>query len=128
MNITRALEVLNDGIKQGFSFASFIFNECCLMLFFSSSIFITGGKEELATLILALVGSIRATSTNSDEKSIHDLSLVTKLFQRPYVRAMFAFILTQDANDLQYECVLVMNDILLSKIDLFEFSRMNNWI
>lgn len=66
-----------------------------------------GGKEELATLILALVGSIRATSANNDDKTINDFSSVTKLFHRPYVRAMFAFILTQDETDIQYECVLV---------------------
>jgi hypothetical protein len=90
---------------------------------------IKGGKEELATLILALVGSIRATSTIHDEKTINDFSSVTKLFQRPYVRAMFAFILTQDGNDVQYECVLVGNFILIRicffmKI-IFLF-RMNN--
>lgn len=87
MNINRALDVLTRGYEQG-------------------------GKEELATLILALVGSIRATSMNNDEKSVHDLSVVTKLFQRPYVRAMFAFILAQDGNDLQYECVLVRRQVI----------------
>jgi hypothetical protein len=69
---------------------------------------ISGGKEELATLILALVGSIRATSAHGDDKGlINDFSSVTKLFHRPYVRSMFAFILTSDGSDLQYECVLV---------------------
>ncbi|CAF3659384.1 unnamed protein product [Rotaria sp. Silwood1] len=82
MNVNRALDVLNEGLQRG-------------------------GKEELATLILALVGSIRATSTNNDDKIlINEFSAVTKLFHRPYVRAMFGFILTQDGNDLQYECVL----------------------
>ncbi|CAF1350017.1 unnamed protein product [Adineta steineri] len=82
MNVNKALEVLNEGLQRG-------------------------GKEELATLILALVGSIRATSTNNDDNTlINDFSSVTKLFHRPYVRSMFAFILTQDGNDLQYECVL----------------------
>ena len=61
----------------------------------------------MATLILALVGAIRATSTNTDEKTINDFSSVTKLFHRPYVRAMFSFILNPDGNDVQYECVLV---------------------
>lgn len=62
----------------------------------------------MATLILALIGSIRAISTNNDDKTLlNELSSVTKLYQRPYVRAMFGFILTQDGNDLQYECVLV---------------------
>ncbi|CAF4536070.1 unnamed protein product, partial [Rotaria sp. Silwood2] len=82
MNVNRALEVLNEGLQRG-------------------------GKEELATLILALVGSIRATSTNNDDKTIiNEFSSVTKLFHRPYIRAMFGFILIQDGNDLQYECVL----------------------
>ncbi|CAF0964213.1 unnamed protein product [Adineta ricciae] len=82
MNVTRAMEVLNEGLQRG-------------------------GKEELATLSLALFGSIRATSTNhNDESLIHDFSSVTKSFHRPYVRAMFAFILTPDGNDLSYECVL----------------------
>ncbi|CAF4004965.1 unnamed protein product [Rotaria magnacalcarata] len=82
MNVNRALEILNEGLQRG-------------------------GKEELATLIVALVGSIRATSTNNDDKAlINEFSSVTKLFHRPYVRAMFGFILSQDGEDLQYECVL----------------------
>jgi hypothetical protein len=100
MNVNRALEVLNEGLQRGLIIiinSNFIFKS-----------FLLGGKEELATLILALVGFIRATSTNSDDKTlINDFSPVTKLFQRPYIRAMFAFILTQDGNDIQYECVLV---------------------
>ncbi len=46
----------------------------------------------------------------------HDLSPVTKLFHRPYVRSMFAFILTADGNDLQYECVLVRISYFLSLV------------
>jgi len=83
MNVTKALEILNDGLQRG-------------------------GKEEYATLILALVGSIRATSANTDDKtSLNDFSSITKLFHRPYIKAMFAFIFQQDSNDLLYECVLV---------------------
>lgn len=82
MNVTKALEILSDGLHRG-------------------------GKEEFATLMLALVGSIRATSSNNEDKTfLNDLSSVTKLFHRPYIRAMFAFILQQDSNDLSYECVL----------------------
>ena len=71
---------------------------------------VVGGREELATLILALVGFIRAN--NDDQSLINDISPVAKLFHRPYVRAMFAFILAQDGNDLQYECVLVRCSLL----------------
>jgi hypothetical protein len=54
MNVDRALEILQEALKQG-------------------------GKEELATLILALVGSIRAVSTNNDDKTLmNELSPVTK--------------------------------------------------
>ncbi len=82
----------------------------------------------MATLILALVGSIRATSTNNDDKTlITDFSSVTKLFHRPYVRSMFAFILTPDGNDLQYECVLVRRlDWFFLVRKIFPFLRMNN--
>jgi len=59
--------------------------------------------------------SNRAVSTNNDDKTYYnDLSPVTKLFHRPYVRAMFAFIHTADGNDLQYECVLVRISYFLS--------------
>ncbi|UJR38550.1 hypothetical protein I4U23_031216 [Adineta vaga] len=82
MDINRALEVLNEGLQRG-------------------------GREDLATLILALISSVRATSTNNDDKTlINDFSSVKKSFHRPYVRSMFEFILTSDGNDLQYECVL----------------------
>jgi hypothetical protein len=112
MNVNRALEVLNEGLQRGLIIiinSNFIFKS-----------FILGGKEEYATLILALVGFIRATSTNSDDKTlINDFSPVTKLFQRPYVRAMFAFILTQDGNDIQYECVLVKLDLKKEKRNSF---------
>ena len=79
MNVSRALEVLNEGLQQA-------------------------RREDLGTLILALVGFIRSTTTSSDENNLlNDYSTITKLFHRPYIRAMFAFILTQDAQDLQYE-------------------------
>jgi len=82
MNLTRALEILKMGINEG-------------------------GKEELATLTLALIGFIRATSNNFDEKSIStEYSSMTKIFHRPYLRAMFSFICTSDGNDLQYQTVL----------------------
>jgi hypothetical protein len=62
-------------------------------------------------LTFALIGFIRATSSGNDEKTLlHDYSTVKKLFHRPYVRAMFAFILTADGNDLQYENVFVSDD------------------
>ena len=98
MNVTRALEVLHDGHKRG----TVLLLLLCRRRRRTS---LSGGREELATLILALVGFIRAN--NDDQTLINDISPVAKLFHRPYVRAMFAFILAQDGNDLQYESVLV---------------------
>ena len=89
LNVSRALEVLNEGLQQA-------------------------RREDLGTLILALVGFIRSTTNNDEKNLLNDYSAVTKLFQRPYIRAMFAFILTQDYNDLQYDCVLVRSSLLFS--------------
>ncbi|CAF4303351.1 unnamed protein product [Rotaria socialis] len=51
--------------------------------------------------------SIRATSTNNDDKTfINEFSSATKLFHQPCVRTMFEFVLKQNRNDRQYECVL----------------------
>ena len=83
----------------------------------------------MATLILALVGSIGAVSTNNDDKTfMNELSPVTKLFHRPYVRAMFAFILISDGNGLQYECVLVRISYFLSLISFSVFPSIHRKI
>lgn len=103
LNVSRALEVLNEGLQQA-------------------------RREDLGTLILALVGFIRSTTNNDEKNLLNEYSAVTKLFQRPYIRAIFTFILTQDSNDLQYDCVLVRS----LRFFFFSFQelsfRMNNSI
>lgn len=57
---------------------------------------------------MALIGLIQGTSTNIDEKNLfNNFSSIIKSYQNPYLRAMFGFIITQNGNDLQYQCVLV---------------------
>lgn len=131
MNLTRALEILKMGISEGWLFSFLLLSFHCFF-FIKNSWQRQGGKEELATLTLALIGFIRATSNNFDEKSIStEYSSMTKIFHRPYLRAMFSFICTSDGNDLQYQSVLVNSFVSLIRFDSIRFlslKRTKIWI
>ncbi|CAF1264064.1 unnamed protein product, partial [Didymodactylos carnosus] len=79
MNLDKAIQVLNEGLSKG-------------------------GNENLATLILALIGCV---TTTNHQNTFFDYTNITKKFEDSYIRAMFAFILSDDAQqDQNYSNVL----------------------